>query len=158
MKYLIAVFGIPACLGLGWYIYENSLQYKQTGRRQRSEEPVSVNVVSLQHRTLEETVRLVGRLEPRGVVTLRAQVPGYITTISGDVGDRVAAGKPVVLLDDTKHKQAVASADAALEVARANLQVAKKERDPARLNLKRYRDLLKQGTATTQQVLTGLDV
>jgi RND family efflux transporter MFP subunit len=148
----MAVLGLPACLGLGWYVYQDSLDRKNAGRGQRGEEPVAVRVVRVRQQNVEESVNLVGRLEPRAQVTLRAQVSGYIATLSKDVGDRVEAGKPIILLDDSKHQQALASAEAALKVARANLEVAKKEKEPARANLVQYQKLYKQGTATIQQL------
>lgn len=151
MKYLMLVLGLPACLGLGWFVYQDSLDRKNAARGQRGEEPVAVRVVGVQQRTVEEAVNLVGRLEPRAQVTLRAQVAGYIATLSKDVGDRVEANRPVILLDDSKHQQALASAEAALKVARANLEVAKKEKEPARANLEQYQKLYKRGTATVQQ-------
>jgi len=152
MKYLMVLLGTPACLGLGWFVYQDSLDRKNAGGAQRGEEPVAVRVVNVRTQTVEESVRLVGRLEPRAQVTLRAQVAGYIATLSKDVGDRVQAEKPVILLDDSKHQQALATAEAALNVAKANLEVARKEKEPARANLVQYQKLFKQGTATVQQV------
>jgi RND family efflux transporter MFP subunit len=152
MKYLLLVLGLPACMGLGWFVYRDSLDRKSAARGQRGEEPVAVRVVGVRQRTVEESVHLVGRLEPRAQVTLRAQVAGYISTLSKDVGDRVEANRPVILLDDSKHQQALASAEAALKVAKANLEVARKEKEPARANLIQYQQLFKRGTATSQQV------
>jgi RND family efflux transporter MFP subunit len=152
MKFLLVLLGLPACLGLGWFVYQDSQDRKNAGRAQRGEEPVAVRVVGVRKQTVEESVRLVGRLEPRAQVTLRAQVAGYIATLSKDVGDRVQADKPVILLDDSKHQQALATAEAALKVAKANLEVARKEKEPARANLVQYQELFKRGTATRQQV------
>lgn len=152
LRLLTALVGIPACLAAGWYIYGESLHRKQTPPRTSEPERPAVQVADVSYRTMEERVNLVGRLEPNAQILLRARVAGYIRGLPKDVGESVDAKKTIIELDATSYQQAVAEATATLEVARAQLRVARREEKPAQLLLQQYQRLKEKGNATQQEV------
>jgi multidrug efflux pump subunit AcrA (membrane-fusion protein) len=112
----------------------------------------------------QRQVRLIGQVEASQQATVRAQTGGVIKAIVVNVGDRVTAGTPIALLEDTDQALSVAQSRAELAQQRSNLArlelgtrrevldqrqaavtaIAARERDAAD-NVKRSTDLVKQG-------------
>lgn len=152
MKYLLVVLGVPACMGMAWYVYEDSTARTQLAAKKKTEKSIAVHVTRMQTRDMRETVELAGRIEPKAQATLRARVAGYIAELPVDLGDPVTKGKSVVKLDDTRMKQAVETARAAVNVAEAQVAIAEKERIPAARTLRKYKSALQNGAITRQEV------
>lgn len=152
MKYLLVVFGIPACLGMAWYVYDDAASEQQIAAKKKAEAAVAVEVASLETRAIRDTVQLVGRLEPRREVTLRARVAGYIVKPPPQLNDPVKANETLIKLDDTRMKQDVETANAAVKVAEAQLKVADEELKPAEETLSKFQSAQQQGAVTQQQV------
>ncbi|MCO5168545.1 MAG: efflux RND transporter periplasmic adaptor subunit [Planctomycetes bacterium] len=72
----------------------------------------------------EEVVEVTGSLLPRERATVAAEVAGRVRAALVDIGAPVAAGAPLVALDDTDLALEVERAEAALAEARARLGLA----------------------------------
>ncbi len=94
--------------------------------------PVRVMTVSLQDAT--RTIEYAGEVRARYETRLAFRVGGKIIERRVDVGSRVRAGEPVARVDATDLKLAAAS-------ARAQIASLESERDLARAELARSRDL-----------------
>jgi len=79
----------------------------------------SVHVAAAQVRDIRRAVDLVGTLAAREEVVVSAEVAGRVSNMSHDLGDRVAAGAPLLELDQEKLQYRADSQRAALEQARA---------------------------------------
>lgn len=152
MRYVLIAIGIPACLGLGFFVYQDSLSRAAKPKQKKPAEAVAVQVTHAQKRTVSETVNLIGRLEPIAEVTIRARVAGYITRIPKDVSAKIDVGSLAVELDNSKQQQTVGRAKATLKVANAQLKSAQARKDHAAKEVARFDRLTKQGGSTQQQL------
>lgn len=80
--------------------------------------PRPVRIETIASRDLPIVVRAVGRLMPDRQVVVSSQVPGIVMQMHADVGTKVAAGSPLVKLDDTDYilalKEAMANQSAVI--------------------------------------------
>lgn len=83
--------------------------------------PTPVRTAAVAAEGWEEVVEVTGSLLPRERATVAAEVPGRVRAALVDVGSVVAAGAPLVALDDTDLAVEVERAEAALTEARARL-------------------------------------
>lgn len=77
------------------------------------ETAVAVEVVCTAFHEFQDTTDAVGTLRAREVNLLSPKVAGNVDAVLVDIGDRVEAGRVVVLLDRTGFELAVNQADAA---------------------------------------------
>lgn len=103
---------------------------------------------------IEDAVSLTGSLEALQDGVVSPKVPGRVSRVLVENGSFVAAGQPLVLLEDIEYANALAIARAALKKAEANLA-------SARINYERFRELY-QGNAISEKefedVQTGLNL
>lgn len=85
---------------------------------------VPVEVVDLEAGDIPLTLEAAGLVQPAARIFVIGEVPGEIAEIGVDVGDRVEAGQRVAHIDDTDYRLAYNDAEAALAVARANVDRA----------------------------------
>jgi multidrug efflux pump subunit AcrA (membrane-fusion protein) len=92
----------------------------------RQAEPVPVTVEKVTPRPVQRTVRVVGTFYGHEEVTVGPKVEGRVARILHDVGDVVRPGEPLLELDDTDYRLAVAEAERSLglELARLGLKEA----------------------------------
>lgn len=83
------------------------------------EKPRSVKVEAAQVRDVRRQVDVVGTLAAREEVVVSAEVPGRVSRLVHDLGDRVAAGAPLLELDAEKLQYRADGQRATLEQARA---------------------------------------
>ena len=103
-----------------------------------------VEVVEIKPGTISHIEYLTGDIKPIKEAYLSPDVAGKIERIYVDIGDRVKAGQLLVKLDTRNAELAVEQAQAALHVAQANF-------DDARRNWERMKSLYKEGAVSTQQ-------
>jgi RND family efflux transporter MFP subunit len=94
---------------------------------------------------MEQTLQVVGTLAARDEAAVAAQVAGQIEKLSVDLGDRVAAGQELALID-------TASYEALVRQSAANLARARASAANAAQNLKRTRDLQKEKIASASDL------
>ncbi len=92
------------------------------GKHQQPEqasEAVSVRAATARTGTLRETVQGIGTLKSVKTVEVKPEVAGIITTVGFEEGDRIEAGALLYRLDDSKLRQELQAAEAAVKAARA---------------------------------------
>ena len=80
-----------------------------------------VNVVKIEPLELRREVEAVGTLAARDETVVSAEVEARVARLAADMGDRVAANAPLVILDGEKLRYRVDEQRAALEQTRARL-------------------------------------
>ena len=87
----------------------------------RSPETVAYETSPVERRDLVQTVEVTGSLKPAARIELAFKNAGTVGLISAKVGDAVKAGQVLAELEDADVVFAARSADAAVAIARANL-------------------------------------
>ncbi|KAM3112973.1 HlyD family secretion protein [Phormidesmis sp. 146-33] len=146
---------------------------------QASSPPRAVETTTLKLGNAETRIQLIGQVEASQQSTIRAQTGGVVKQILVQAGDRVEQGATIAVLDDSDQQYAVSEAQARLAQQRSNLarlevgtrpevidqrqaalaSAQARERE-TQDNLRRTKDLVKQG-AVSQRLLieaqTGVD-
>lgn len=84
----------------------------------------TLNLYTVARRTVTASVTGTGNVVPMAQANLSFKVSGVLTEIDVRVGDHVTAGQVLARVDSTPEQQALASAQANLAIAQANLQTA----------------------------------
>src|SRR4029079_10803409 len=87
------------------------------------QKPRAVKVEAAQVRDVRRQVDVIGTLAAREEVVVSAEVDGRVARLVHDLGDRVAAGEPLIELDSEKLRYRAEAQRAALEQARARYGV-----------------------------------
>ncbi|GAB3671754.1 efflux RND transporter periplasmic adaptor subunit [Salinisphaera aquimarina] len=113
---------------------------------------VAVQTQPVEHGALEDVREFSGSLEAHAVLTVAPKIAGQIESVAADIGDRITPGDRLVTLDDDEYRQALAEAEAGLEVARAQLAQARSDAGTASRSLRRVRSLHERGIAATAEL------
>jgi membrane fusion protein (multidrug efflux system) len=89
--------------------------------------PREVQLVSPEVREERPSVQLVGEIRPFDTVTLSSEVGGRVDRVLVEVGDRVAAGTPLVEVDRQTFSIYLEQAEANLAASRADVALAEKD-------------------------------
>lgn len=92
-----------------------------TTRETKAGAATQVNVIQLQPTDVRREVEAVGTLAARDETVVSAEVEGRVARLAADMGDRVALGSTLVVLDPEKLRYRVDEQRAALEQTRARL-------------------------------------
>jgi HlyD family secretion protein len=124
----------------------------------RPADTVAVDAQAARLGTLLPPVEVVGTTTPEQSAIVRARSEGRLEQLHVGVGDKVTAGQEVARLEDDLLKQALAEANAALAVARAQAASAETSVKEARLTLEqaktdaeRYAQLVARGFISQQE-------
>jgi RND family efflux transporter MFP subunit len=105
------------------------------------------------------TVIATGSVQAFYVTDLYAKDSGYISQVSADIGDSVRAGQILAVIDDPELREQYAKAQAAVAQANAAVVMAKRQLDVLeaqlaldRVTLKRQEDLFAGKALTDQQI------
>ena len=90
--------------------------------------PVAVEVLPVRVGTAESTIDAVGSLASNESVVIRPEVDGRVVAISFAEGATVAKGTPLVELDSSIERAELAQAEAQRDLARSNFERAKELR------------------------------
>jgi len=112
---------------------------------------VPVEVMAIERGPIELRRIFTGTLEARAEFVVAPKVSGRIEELSVDLGDPVQRGQVVARLDNAEHLQAVAQAQADLEVAEANLAEARSLLVIAERELERIEKLRQRGVSSESQ-------
>src|SRR5687767_9925926 len=93
----------------------------EANRSTPAAEPVTVSLASSRVAPVQREVKVVGTLYGDEEATVSAKVPGRITQILLDVGDRVPAGGPLAQIDRTDYELAAAQKRMAVQASLAKL-------------------------------------
>jgi RND family efflux transporter MFP subunit len=109
---------------------------------------LSVKVVKVEARPLDETIDISGSLVSSVAVDVKTEIAGRLVALRKLEGDRVNKGELLAQLDNESARLAVAQVQANLEVAQASLDRARVLADHARLEKERAESLLRSGGIT----------
>jgi membrane fusion protein, multidrug efflux system len=109
--------------------------------------PVAVSVATVKSGDIAVRIPALGTITPLATVTVKSQISGQLQKILFKEGQLVQAGDPLALIDPRPYEAALAQAEGNLKRDQALLVDAK-------LDLKRYEDLITQDSVAEQQVDT----
>ena len=92
---------------------------------------IPVNIITANTGSIENIVKFFGNVKAEQAVTIHSTIPNRIVKQNADIGDFVAAGDILAVIDSEKIFQAVTQAEASLEVSKAQYRTAKAEWDRA---------------------------
>ena len=118
------------------------------GRREGTSQAAPVEVGAVERGFIEDLRTYSGSIESPARLAVAPKVSGRIARLMVDIADPVTRGQMVATLDDAEHRQAVAQAEAELQVARANRDEAASAREIARRDLERVQTLHRRGVVS----------
>jgi RND family efflux transporter MFP subunit len=113
---------------------------------------VDVAAMKVAATDLESTLQISGNLAPQTRVAVAAKLPGTLSSVRVDIGDRVRAGQVVADLDRREIDAQVDAADAAVNVARAGLESAEAALANAVIERDRAQNLFDRGAVPKQRL------
>ncbi len=122
----------------------------EPARASASSEPPAVQaaITRVESRPFNATVRVTGTLISNASVEVKAETTGRILKFPKEEGERVAAGEPVIWVNEENHRLNVRQAQTAVGVAEAALARARVAEKHSRSELERAQNLLKSGGIT----------
>jgi RND family efflux transporter MFP subunit len=90
-------------------------------KKSDASDKLPVTVARVERIELRRSVEAVGTLAAHDQATISAEVAGRVARLAADMGDRVAAGAPLVVLDEERLRYHAAEQKAALDQTRAKL-------------------------------------
>ncbi|MGH9314504.1 MAG: efflux RND transporter periplasmic adaptor subunit [Vicinamibacterales bacterium] len=124
---------------------------------------VTVNVEPIKTQRLEAVVSASGTIQPKRSVNISADTMGRVTSLAVNEGDRVKQGQFLLQIDPRNLRSRVDSGEASLQAAGSQLEQARVQVESSRTalllaqeNLRRQRELWKQGL-TTKETLDRME-
>jgi RND family efflux transporter MFP subunit len=117
-----------------------------------AEHRVDVPAMKVGTTDLESTLQISGNLVPETRVAIVAKLPGTLSRVSVQIGDRVRQGQVVAALDRREIDAQVDAAAAAVNVARAGLESAEAGLANAELERERSQNLFEKGALPKQRL------
>jgi HlyD family secretion protein len=113
---------------------------------------VDVPAVPVRVADLESALEISGSLAPQGRVAVHSKLPGTLSSVRVQIGDRVRQGDVVATLDRGEIDAQVDAAAAAVNVARAGLDSAEATLANAALEYDRAKNLFEKGAIPKQRL------
>jgi membrane fusion protein (multidrug efflux system) len=139
---LMLALGAGVISGLGLFACSNEAAKSTTAAPS-----LTVRVVRVEPRPLEDTLDVTGSLVSSAAVEVRTQFAGILTLFKQE-GDRVSQGELLADQDETDARLALSQARATLDVAQATLDRAQVAEEHARRELERAQNLARSGGIT----------
>lgn len=149
MRWIAGIIALGAAIALGWAVVDR-LDTPQEKRRAAG--PAAVSVAAVERGTLTERRTYSGSIEAGARFVVSPKVAGRIEALAVDLGDRVAPGQTLAVLDAAEFEQAVAAARAELAVAEARASAARSAATIADRALERSTTLRERGVASEDQL------
>ena len=148
--FMLTVLLIGAA-GFGWVIFGQIQDRAGSSKSGQVLRPVPVEAVQIQRGPIAFQRTFSGELEALAEFVVAPKVSGRVERVIVNIADTVKRGQVVAELDNDEYVQAVAQAQADLEVARAKLSEAGSALEIAKRELKRSESLLKRGIASDSE-------
>ncbi len=116
------------------------------------ETAVTAAAVRVEPENFQTTLPVTGTLVSNARVDVKAEVTGRITRFDKQEGDHVAAGEPVVWVDDENYQLALRQAQTAVRVAEAAVERSELLALHSRNEMERASNLLKSGGITDKDL------
>jgi len=136
---------------LAWGVYERLNVPGHKAASKAAKPPVPVEVAPVEHGPIELLRTFTGTLEARAEFVVAPKVSGRVEQLDLDLADEVTRGQVVAVLEDAEYVQAVARAQADLEVARASNAEAESLLKIADRELNRIDELRGRGATSESQ-------
>jgi RND family efflux transporter MFP subunit len=149
--FILTIVLIGVTVGLGWIIFNQIQERSSSSKKDKALRPVPVEVAQIQHGPIALQRTFSGELEARAQFVVAPKVSGRVERVLVNIADTVKRGQVVAELDNDEYVQAVAQAQADLEVAAANLSKARSDLETANREFKRTELLLKRGIASDSE-------
>jgi RND family efflux transporter MFP subunit len=152
---LLLYAGLPTLIivgAIGFHRYQRGKELSKQ-RIQKAEGVVSVTLAAVENRAFRGSIPFTGTLLAVNRAELKAEVPGRVTRVSVQEGDRIAAGTVLSAQDEDELLLSVQAAEAQLAQAQAQAQQAKRDNDRAQ-NLLERRSVTRQ---SAQQAETAFN-
>jgi len=151
-RHIILILVVVAVLGGGaWFVHRAKQQNAQNTRpqfgRNNPNNVVAVSVGTVQTGDIVVRVPALGAVTALTTVTVQSQISGYLQSVNFKEGQLVPKGYLLAQVDPRPYEASLAQAKATLARDEALLT-------DARLDMKRYEDLLKQDSIAEQQIDT----
>lgn len=117
---------------------------KSADSRSPASPPVPVEVSAAETRSMPVEMKAIGTVEPIASVQLKSKVAGEILKVHFADGAQVKAGEPLFSIDPRAFQ-------AALDRAKANLEIAEATASNATEQAQRYTTLIQRGVASKEQ-------
>jgi membrane fusion protein, multidrug efflux system len=147
---MLIVIAIILVLGGAWFLHrakqQNAANVRPTGFFNRNN-AVAVSVATVKKGDITVRIPGIGNVTALTTVTVKTQVTGIMEKVNFKEGDMVKKGQLIAVIDPRPY-------EAALAQAKANLARDEASLADARLDMKRYEDLIKQDSVSQQQVDT----
>jgi multidrug efflux system membrane fusion protein len=145
---LIAIVLVLVCGG-AWFLHHAKVQNAANTRPTFDfrNNAVAVSVATVRKGDIVVRIPGLGTVTPLTTVTVKTQITGIMQKVNYQEGQMVKKGQLLAVIDPRPYEAALAQAQAALTRDEASLA-------DARLDMKRYEDLIKQDSVSQQQVDT----
>jgi len=117
-----------------------------------AEHRIDVPALEVGVRDLESTLQISGNLVPQTRVAVMAKLPGTLSRVAVEIGDRVRSGQVVAALDRREIDAQVDAAAAAVNVAKAGVESAEAALANAVLEHERAQNLFEKGAVPRQRL------
>src|SRR5262245_49702737 len=117
-----------------------------------AEHRVDVPALTVATTDLESTLQISGNLVPQTRVAILAKLPGTLSRVAVQIGDRVRAGQTVAVMDRREIDAQVDAAAAAVNVAHAGLESAEAALANAIVEHERSQRLFEAGAVPRQRL------
>lgn len=121
-------------------------------RRPAGEQVPLVEVDRAKRVPVREQLSLIGALKPEAQVEVSFKISGKLGAVYYDVGDRVRRGALLARLEDEEQRQGVRQAEAALEVAQAQLKQRQAEVENLERQFSRAQELHEHNLIPRQEL------
>ena len=159
-KVLVALIWVFVIAGVGYFVYWSFFQPREE-ETAPEERPIPVEVASVALGEISQTLNLTGEVEANSTVSVKPKVTGRLeelrvyqedgTSFPIEEGTEVLRGQRIGIIDHDTYVVQVSQAQAALEVAQANMKAAEVTLEDATKERARFRNLYQEGAATQQQ-------
>ncbi|GLR89956.1 efflux RND transporter periplasmic adaptor subunit [Bradyrhizobium iriomotense] len=98
-------------------------------------DPPMFRYASIQRGSIEQTITVTGSLQPVKTIEVGSQLSGQISKVSVDFNDNVRKDQPLAQIDPRSFAAKVDEAKAAIEMARANVELERAKLDRGKIDL-----------------------
>ncbi len=153
MKKFVILVVFLALLGLlGWQIYTKVTAPLTGEGRPQGKPAVAVEIQPVKTGTIRDVGVFTGTLHPRSRFMVAPKISGSLESLPVHVGDSIAPGMLVAVLDQGEYAQQVEQARAELEVARAQLAESRSALEIAGRELERVKELRRKKIASESEL------
>lgn len=145
LPWLLLLLVVASIAGLSWYAVMGKPPATERGGMPRGRPPVTVGVATAERQSFPVELDALGTVTPIANAVVRAQVSGVLQQVLFAEGQVVKRGQLLAVIDPRPFENALMQARGQLQRDEAQLEVA-------RVNERRYRQLLAQDSIALQEV------